>query len=376
MLGAMRGVLLFLVVAAVLQGAEDYFVYFGTYTAKTSKGIHAYRFQPDSGKLTALGTVAEAPNPSFLAVSPDRKFLYAVNWRGSDTTPGNTVSAYALDDRTGKLTFLNKSSSRGLAPTHLALDQTGRMLIAVNYDSGGVTSYQVAKNGTLSEPVSFDQHEGSSVVKGRQDGPHAHAVVFSPDNRFALVADLGLDKIFTYPVNPAKGTFDPAAFVKTTPGEGPRHLAFHPNRKFVYANNELNSTVTAYAYHEAFGNLSEIQTITTLPANFKESSATAEIQIDHAGKYLYVSNRGHDSIASFAIDAAAGTLTTIEHVSTMGKTPRNFSLDPTGTYLFAANENSDTVVVLRVQPGTGRLRATGQVLGIPSPSCVLFVRAR
>ena len=378
MLGAVKPLILFLMMTAILPGADDYLVFFGTYTAKVSKGIHAYRFDPQTGKLTAIGTVAEAPNPSFLAVSPDRKFLYAVNWRGSDTVPGNTVSAYALDTASGKLTFLNKSPSKGAAPTHLALDETGKMLITVNYDSGGVTSYQVGKDGRLSDPVSFDQHQGSSVVKQRQEGPHAHAVVFSADNRFALVADLGLDEIFSYRVNPAKGSFEANTppFTKTTPGAGPRHLAFHPNRKYLYANNEINSTVTAYAYNEQAGTLKEIQTLTTLPPDFKESNSTAEIQIDRAGKFLYVSNRGHDSIAVFAINGTDGRLTPVEHVSTQGKTPRNFSLDPTGGYLFAANENSDTVVVFRVEGGTGRLTPTGQTLGVPSPSCVLFVRAR
>jgi 6-phosphogluconolactonase len=354
----------------------EYFVYFGTYTATISKGIYAWRFQPSSGRLSEIGPVAEGPNPSFLAFSPDRRHLYVVNWKGSETVKGNTVSAYAVDGHTGKLTFLNKVDSRGEMPTHLTVDSTGRMMLVANYGSGSVAAFKILNDGRLSDPTSFDQHQGLSVVKERQEGPHAHAVVLSADNRFAFVADLGLDKVFSYRLEPAKAAFssnDPP-FVKAHPGAGPRHLAFHPNGKFLYANNEIDSTVTVYAYDRAAGTLREVQTSSTLPADFKGRNSTAEIHADNAGKFLYVSNRGHDSIAVFAIDPAKGTLTAVEHVSTQGKTPRNFSLDPTGDYLFAANENSSTVVVFRVDRNSGRLRPTGQVLQVPSPSCIVFRR--
>ena len=356
------------------ESSGEYFVYFGTYTAKTSKGIYAYRFRPSSGLLTAIGLVAEAPNPSFLALSPNRHYLYAVNWKGSETVKGNTVSAYSVDGHTGKLTFLNKVESRGEMPTHLAVDASGRMLLAVNYGSGSVAAFAIANDGRLSEARSFDQHAGSSVVKDRQDGPHAHAVVMSADNRFALVADLGLDEIFSYRLDPAKAAFTPnnPPFTKVSPGAGPRHLAFHPDGKMLYANNEINSTVTVFGYDSAGGGLKEVQTASTLPPGFSRSNSTAEIQTDKAGRFLYVSNRGHDSIAVFAIDPAKGTLTPVEHVSTEGKTPRNFSLDPTGGYLFAANENSGTVVLFRVDAKTGCLKPAGKVLDVPSPSCVIF----
>jgi 6-phosphogluconolactonase len=371
--------LMAMLVSIVAQAAADeYFVYFGTYTAKTSKGIHAYRFQPATGKLTPLGVVAEGPNPSFLATSPNRRYLYAVNWKGSETVKGDTVSAYQVDARTGKLTFLNKVSSRGEMPTHLAVDQTGRMLMTVNYGSGSVTSMSIGKDGRLSEPLSFDQHHGSSSVKGRQDGPHAHDIVYSPDNRFAWVADLGLDQVFSYRIDPGKATFTPNVppVTKVSPGSGPRHLAFHPNGKFLYANNEINSTIVVFSYDATGGVLKELQTISTLPPGFSGSNSTAEIQTDPAGKFLYVSNRGHDSIAVFAIDSTQGTLTPVEHVSTQGRTPRNFSLDQTGKYLFAANENSDTVVLFRVDSNSGRLTPAGQVLDVPSPSCVIFLKAQ
>ncbi len=379
----LAAVALSLLLTSPAPGAEDtastgeYFVYFGTYTAKISKGIYCYRFQPSTAKLTPLGAVAEAPNPSFLALSPNRRFLYAVNWKGSETVKGDTVSAYAVDPHTGKLTFLNKASSRGEMPTHLTVDQSGRMLLVVNFGGGSVASLPVGKDGRLGEATGFDQHQGASGVKDRQDGPHAHAVVLPAGNRFAFVADLGLDQVFSYRLNPSQGTFTPndPPFTKVSPGSGPRHLAFHPNGKFLYANNEINSTVTVFAYRAAAGALQEVQTVSTLPPDFSGSNSTAEIQIDSAGKFLYVSNRGHDSIAVFAIDSFKGTLTSVEHVSTQGKTPRNFSLDPTGAYLFAANENSSTVVLFRVNPSTGRLTPAGQVLEVPSPSCVIFLKA-
>jgi 6-phosphogluconolactonase len=356
----------------------EYLVYFGTYTAKASKGIYAYRFQPASGKLAAIGVVAEAPNPSFLALSPNRRHLYAVNWKGSETVKGDTVSAYAVDGHTGRLTFLNKVASRGEMPTHLTVDGSGRMLLAVNYGSGSVAAFAIGQDGRLSEATGFDQHRGSSVVKGRQDGPHAHAVVLSADNRFAFVADLGLDEVFSYRLDPSKAGFaaNSPPLIKVSPGAGPRHLAFHPNGKLLYANNEINSTVTSFAYDAAAGALREVQTVSTLPADFRGTNSTAEIQTDAAGRFLYVSNRGHDSIAVFAIDAGRGTLTPVEHVSTQGRTPRNFSLDPTGGYLFAANENSDTVVLFRVDANTGRLTPAGQVLEVASPSCVIFLAAQ
>jgi 6-phosphogluconolactonase len=355
--------------------ADEYFVYFGTYTATVSKGIYAYRFQPSTGKLEALGVMAEAPNPSFLAVRPDHRYLYAVNWKGSDTVPGNTISAFAVDALTAKLTFLNKVSSKGEMPTHLATDARGDTLLVANYGSGTVASFPIARDGRLGEAVTVDQHSGPPVaVHGGV--PHAHDVLFSADQRVAFIAELGLDRIYTYRFNAANHTIAPhdPPYVSTAPGSGPRHLALHPGGRFLYANNETNSTVTAFLRQGDGGTLKEIHTVSTLPPDFRGTNSTAEIQIDRGGKFLYVSNRGHDSIAVFAVDSATGMLTSVEHVSTQGKTPRNFSLDPTGSYLFAANENSGNVVLFRVDAGNGRLTPTGQVLDVPSPSCVIFLK--
>ena len=358
--------------ASEASAAEGYLVYVGTYTAEASKGIYAYRFQPSTGNLTKLGLMAETPNPSFLAVSPDRRFLYAVNWRGSETVEGNTVSAYGLDTSTGGLTFLNKVSSQGEMPTHLAVDPSGKTLVVVNFGTGTVTALPIQPDGRLGESSFVDQHSGPSVH--REPGPHAHGVVFSPDNRFAFVADVGVDRVYSYRVNVPTGEIlanDPP-LVQVEPGLGPRHLAIHPNGGFLYANNESQPSVSVFQVDG--GMLTEIQTLSSLPADYSGGS-TAEIQIDAEGRFLYVSNRGHDSIAVFAVDAASGTLTPVEHVSTQGRTPRNFSLDLTGSYLFAANQNSHTIVLFRVDKETGRLTPTGEVLEVPSPVCVLFVKA-
>jgi 6-phosphogluconolactonase len=367
-----------LLLASAGPGAEsppsgEYLVYIGGYTATTSKGIHAYRFQPSTGKLTPIGLVAEAPNPSFLAVSPDRRYLYSVNWRGSETVEGHTVSAYALDTNSGKLTFLNKVSSRGQAPTHLAVDHSGKVVFVVNYDSGSMAVLPIRTDGGLAEASYAEQYSGPGVHT--PPGPHAHGVVFSPDNRFAFVADLGLDRICVYRFDAASGAVSPAdpPFVSVAAGRGPRHLAMRGDGKFLYANNETASSVTAFAVQG--GSLRELQTVTSLPEDFNGNNSTAEIQLDPAGRFLYVSNRGHDSIAVFAVDAARGTLAPVQHVSTQGRTPRNFSLDPTGSYLFAANQNSGTIVLFRVDKASGRLSPTAQVLEVPTPSCVLFVKA-
>ncbi len=370
-----------LLLAACARGAEkaaangQYFVYVGTYTKEKSKGIYAYRFNPAKDQLTSIGLVAETTNPSFLAVHPNRRFLYAVsemaNYEGRNS---GAVSAFAIDPKTGKLSFLNKVSSRGGGPAFVTVDKTGKDVLVANYGGGSVAALPVLEDGRLGEASAFVQHAGSSVNAKRQQGPHAHSINVSPDNRFALVADLGLDQVLVYSFDPTKGSLAPnPPIAKMNPGAGPRHLAFHPSGRFVYVINEMQSSVTAFAYDAARGALRELQTLSTLPKDFAGENTTAEVQAHPTGKFLYGSNRGHDSIAVFAIDAAKGTLTPVEYVPTQGKTPRNFGIDPTGSYLFAANQNSDNVVVFRIDPKTGRLTPTGHVLEVGSPVCVKFV---
>src|SRR5215472_14949616 len=333
------GALLLPLISLAANAGDSYFVYFGTYTASISKGIYAARYEPGSAKVEMLGAVAEAANPSFLAIRPDHRFLYAVNWKASGTEPGNMVSAFSIDARNAKLSFLNKVPSKGEQPTHLALDSTGKTLVVANYGIGTAAAFSVVEDGRLGEAIWVDQHTGPPVA-AHGGVPHAHDVLFSPDNRHVFIAELGLDRVYSYRFDAARRAISPYAppFVGTSPGSGPRHLALHPTGKFLYANHETSSTVAVF--EREGGILKEIQTISTLPPDFKGKNTTAEIQVDWAGKFLYVSNRGHDSVAVFAVESGSGRITPVEYVSTQGRTPRNFSLDPTGTYLFAANENS------------------------------------
>ncbi len=364
------------------QGAEkvaakaEYLIYVGTYTAQKSKGVYAYRFDGATGQLTSIGLVAETTQPSFLAVHPSRRFLYAVNEIADyEGRKSGAVSAFAIDRRSGKLTFLNEVSSRGTDPCYVSLDKTGKYVLVANYSGGSVAMFPVLEDGRLGEASAFVQHVGSSVNRERQEGPHAHSINLSPDNRFAIAADLGLDEMLIYRFDPTKGSLAPndPPFAKVNPGAGPRHFAFHPSGRSAYVINEMQSTVTAFSYDAARGVLRVLQTISTLPKDFAGHSDTAEVQVHPSGKFLYGSNRGHDSIAVFAIDSGKGTLTPVAHVPTQGKTPRNFGIDPTGSYLFAANQDSDNIVVFRIDAKTGRLTPTGQVLEVPTPVCVKFV---
>jgi 6-phosphogluconolactonase len=355
---------------AVAQSPE-YLVYFGTYTRpNASKGIYAYRFQPSSGKLTSLGVAAETPNPAFLVAHPNGRFLYAANEQEK-----GTVSAFAIDRQTGKLTALNTVSSRGAGPCHVSVDHTGKFLLVANYGSGSVASLPIQQDGRLGEVAGFVQHTGSSVDPARQTGPHAHFITASPDNRVVLAADLGLDQVVEYRFDASKGTLtaNTPPFAKLRPGSGPRHLAFHPTGKYVYVNGEMASTLSAFAYSPATGAMKELQTLSTLPTGFSGATSTAEVHVDRAGRFAYVSNRGHDSIAIFAIDPAKGTLTPAGHAPTGGKTPRYFGLDPSGNYLLAANQNSNTVVVFRVDPKTGGLTQAQTLSDVPEAVSIEFV---
>lgn len=356
--------------------AGEYLVYVGTYTGPKSKGIYAYRFDARTGSLTPLGVAAETTNPSFLAIHPNRKFLYAVNEVGDFAGErGGAVSAFAIDAKTGKLTLLNQVASHGADPCYVVVDATGKNVLLANYGSGTVAALRLGQDGRLEKASAVVQHSGSSVDRVRQEGPHAHSINLSADNRFAIAADLGLDQLLVYRFDAERGTLqanDPP-FTKINPGAGPRHFAFHPSGRFAYVINEMQSTVTALAYDAARGTLRELQTVSTLPEGFAGQNDDAEVRVHPSGKFLYGSNRGHDSIALFAIDPERGTLRLVENTSTQGKTPRNFNLDPTGAYLFAANQDTDNVVIFRVDPSTGHLTPTGQVLSVPSPVCVKFV---
>jgi 6-phosphogluconolactonase len=368
--------------AASSKHTTKYFVYVGTYTEEgsTSKGIYAYRFDPDNTELTSVGLVAETTNPSFLAVHPNHRFLYAVNevsnYKGQKS---GAVSAFAIDRATGKLTLLNEVASKGADPCYITVDKTGKYVLVANYTGGSLAAFPVLEDGRLGEASAFIQHTGHGTNPQRQEGPHAHSIDLSPDNRFAIVDDLGLDESLVYRFDSAKGSLtlnDPLLYTtlaKAAPGAGPRHFAFHPNGRFAYVINEMQSTVSVFGYDAAAGVLRPRQTISTLPKDFAGHNDDAEIVVHPSGKFLYASNRGHDSIAAFAIDPSQGTLTLVEYAPTKGQSPRNFEIAPGGSLLFAANEKSDNVVIFRINPQTGRLTPTDQVLDVAEPVCVRFV---
>ena len=353
-------------------------VYVGTYTGPKSKGIYAYRLELAKGRCAPLGLVAEVKSPSFLAVHPNRKYLYSVNEISDfDGRPTGGVSAFSIDAASGKLTLVNQQSSQGAGPCDLVVDPSGRSVLVANYGGGSIAALPIDSTGRLGPAAAAIQHHGSSVNPQRQKEPHAHSINVDPSDRFAMVADLGLDRVLVYRFDPATSQLvpnDPPS-VAVAPGSGPRHFAFHPNGRNAYVINEILCTATAFAYDPAAGRLTELQTLSTLPAGveLRPEYSTAEIQVHPSGKFVYGSNRGHDSITLFAVDEPRGTLRYVDNTSTQGKTPRGFGIDPSGQYLLAGNQDSHTITVFRIDPQSGRLTATGDQLEVGSPVCVKFV---
>ena len=370
-------ILVVLTLFAVASAADfRYLVYVGTYTDRGSQGIYAYRFDPSSGELGDVGLVATTDNPSFLAVAANNTYLYALNEINKfDAGETGAVTTYSLDRNSGKLTQLQQVSSLGPGPAHLSLDRAGKFVLVANYDGGSIAVFPIEKDGTLGTRTAFVQHTGSSANKDRQSSPHAHEIQVTVDNKFVLVADLGLDELLVYHFDEKKGALSPAnpPYVKVSPGSGPRHFTIAPGGKFVYLANELSSTVIVYSFDNLSGRLTELETISTLPKGFQGENTTAEITTDMAGKFLYVSNRGDDSIAVFAIDQGNGKLSLVERVKTGGKEPRHFTLDPTGKWLFAENQNSNDVRIFRVDSESGRLTPTSHTIEVNSPVCVVLV---
>lgn len=366
-----------MVVPAVPALAARYLVFVGTYDGPHSEGIYAYRYDGGSGVIEEVGLVAKTPSPSFLALHPNGRFLYAANESGvPGTGPGGAVTAFAIDPGSGRLRELNRIATVGEWPCHLVVDATGHQVLAANYGGGSVVSFGLQADGRLGARTGFRQHSGASVHPARQKGPHAHSINVSPDNRFALVADLGLDRIFTYPFDPINGLAVPALpwVPSVVPGSGPRHLAFHPSGMVVYGINELHSTLNVYRYFAGNGHLETLQTFSTLPPGFRGENTTAEVVVHPNGRFVYGSNRGHDSIAIFGVDWATGRVAPLGHEPSGGRTPRNFNMDPEGRTLWAANQSTDNIVVFRVDSATGRLVRTGQELRVGSPVCVKFLK--
>ena len=348
-------------------------VYVGTYTTGKSEGIYLYRLNLFSGELTHLSTTPGVVNPSFLTLDPQKRYLYAVN-EVTDFSgkPGGAVSAFAINRRTGALQFLNQQPSLGGAPCYVTIDRSARFILVANYAAGNVSVLPLDRNGHLGSATDVDQHQGSSINPNRQEGPHAHSIVLDRSNRYAYSCDLGTDKIMIYRFDSRKGklTANRQPFVQVKAGAGPRHFTFHPSGRYGYVMNELDATITSFYCDSANGTLEEAQTVHTLPPGFSENNTTADIHVCPSGRFLYGSNRGHNSIVVFAIDQRTGKLRFIEHAATQGRTPRNFAIDPTGRFLLAANQDSDTIVTFRLDPPTGRLKPTGHVAQVPSPVCL------
>jgi 6-phosphogluconolactonase len=351
----------------------EHFVYFGSYTGAKSKGIDCWRMTRD-GKLTRVGLAAEATSPSFLAVHPSQKFLYAIGevseFKGQKT---GSVSAYAIDATTGKLTFLNQQTSGGPGPCHLDVDRAGKVVLVANYAGGSVQALPIKEDGSLGEPGTFVQHKGTGDYEKR--APRGHAINVDPTQRYAVVCDLGLDQVLVYKLDAANAKLTPnnPPFAMVAPGSGPRHLAFRPDGKFAYVINETLLTMTAFAWDGALGELKEVQTLSTLPAAREKGFSTAEVYVHPSGKFVYGSNRGHDSIVVYASDEKTGKLTLVEHQNTQGRTPRHFAIHPSGNFLLAENQSTDNVVVFRIDPQTGKLTATGEKIEVGSPVCAVFV---
>ena len=354
-------------------------VYFGTYTTPKSRGVYVAGLNLSTGSLSAPTLAVETTSPSFLAVHPSQPFLYAVNEVSTfEGKPGGSVSAFAIDRVSGELTTLNRQPSGGAGPAHLSVDRSGRSVLVANYGGGSVAVLPIDGDGKLKPATAFVQHAGSSINPERQRQPHAHAITLDPTNRFAYVADLGLDKVLIYRFDAANGSLIASTppFASVQPGAGPRHIAMHPNGRVAYVINEMACTITVFGLDSTTGGLQERQTLSTLPAaqGVDVGYSTAEIMVHPSGRFLYGSNRGHDSVAVFAIDAESGTLTAVEHQPTQGRTPRGFGIDPGGAYLLVGNQRSDSVVVFRIDQMTGRLTPTGQKIEVGSPVSVVFVR--
>ncbi|HWG44804.1 MAG TPA: lactonase family protein [Gemmataceae bacterium] len=351
-------------------------VYIGTYTGGKSKGIYRCELDLATGKLSEAAMVAETVNPTFLAIHPSNRYLYAVGEIGNfGGAKSGAVNAFALDPKSGALKPLNAKPSSGAGPCHVVVDRQGKNVLVANYGGGNASVLRIEDNGQLGERTAFTQHKGKGDDPGRQEAPHAHSINLDAANHFAFVADLGLDKVFVYRFDADKGSLaknDPPA-VALAPKSGPRHFAFHPNGRYAYVINEMANTVTAMTYDAKQGVLTKIQTVSTLPEGYKKPTSTAEVQVHPSGKFLYGSNRGHNSIAVFTIDEKTGKLTPAGRQSKGINVPRNFGIDPTGRFMLVANQDGDSILVFRIDPKTGALEATGEKVEVGKPVCVKFV---
>ncbi|MBZ0300907.1 MAG: lactonase family protein [Anaerolineae bacterium] len=361
--------------------ADNILVFVGTYTTRVphtrsiSDGLYAYRLDMSSGALSFASKYSGIDNPSYLAVDPGQRYLYAVSEvANSEGRSGGALNAFRIHPEDGALTLLNGQSSHGVGPCHVWVDHSGEWVMVANYGSGSAAVYPVNADGSLAEASDTVQHSGSGVNPQRQEGPHAHCIMTDPTGDYVLISDLGLDKVMVYHFDRHTGKLTAGTPGQVTPGQGPRHLDFHPSGRYCFLINEMGCTITVFAYEA--GKLREVQNISTVPDGFvDENTTTAAIHVSPDGRFVYGSNRGHDSIAMFAFDTAAGQLTALGHVSTQGNTPRDFMIDPTGTFLLAANQDSNTIVTFRIDSASGRLTPTGHVAQVPTAVCLKAFRS-
>lgn len=353
---------------------QSYYMFIGTYTGKGSKGIYVYQFNASTGKLNWISNTDSVVNPSYLAVSPNGKTIYAVTETATNNT--GSVSAFSFDRASGKLSFINKQPSGGANPCYVAVNKTGKWVTVGNYSGGSASAFKINTDGSLQPYSQLIQHEGKGIHAQRQEKPHVHSTVFSPQQDYLFVPDLGLDKVMIYSFKPTEEKpLQPAEppFAASIAGSGPRHFTFHPTKAFAYLIEELSGTVVAYTYKK--GVLTFLQRIPTRPANFTGAPGSADIHISPDGKFLYASNRGQENtITIFSIDGKNGRLQVKGFQSTQGSTPRNFTIDPTGKYLLVANQNSNNVVVFRRNASTGLLTPTGEEISIPNPVCLKMMK--
>jgi 6-phosphogluconolactonase len=362
---------LLLILSALPAKAADYWVIFGTHVQGAGKGLSIAHFDTDTGKLTVPTFALQTPAPAFFVISPDSLHLYSCN----SINPAGAVSAYAIDAAKGSITLLNTQPTGGGDPSYVSLDAAGRHALVANYQGGNIAVFAIKPDGSLGDRTAFIQHTGHSVNPTRQTHAYAHSIRLDAANRFAVVCDLGLDKVFVYRYDKDAGTLTPndPPFTAVAPGTGPRHMAFHPSGRWLYVVTEIGSTIIQFNWDADKGILTPAQTISALPADFKAVSTAAEIAVHPNGKFLYVTNRGRDSIAVFSIDQQTGNLTPIQDISSAGKTPRNFALDPTGRWLLVTNHGSNNAVVFKLDPATGLLTQSGDPVPVPYPFCERFV---
>ena len=351
---------------SVAQSSSQFYLLVGTYTSESSEGIYVYKFDAETGETKYVSKAEGVTNPSYLAVSPNQEFVYAVNETAGEE--GGGVSAFAFDKKKGTLTFLNRQSSAGGAPCYISVDKSGRWAFTANYSGGSLSMLPIESDGSLQKVKKTIQYSGQSVNKARQNSPHAHCVYVAPDNKYVLATDLGTDKVRSYNFNPDRGTLEPveSGVYETEPGSGPRHLTFHPSGKFAYLVNELSGTVEAFQFKD--GQLQKIQQISTLPTDYEGPVTAADIHLSPDGAYLYASNREDlNNIVIYAVDKKTGKLQYSGAHASGGVHPRNFMIDPTGQFLLVANRNTDNVVVFRRNSQSGNLSETGVELDISMP---------